>query len=216
MIDGSRKEDPMYARVAAFEGRDMSLTDKLVAKVRDRALREDAIPAAHGFLMLIDREQGTALGITLFATEKELRAAEPAFEKMASTIPEEMRGRRVSVDIYEVLMLDGGTDAKAARLSTLEGPPEQIDSGTRRVIEDILPRVRGLDGFAGVISLADRKSGMMKLLTLWTSADALAASESAAKNLRNEAAEAAGGKIAGVERYEVAVAERLAKVEATV
>jgi heme-degrading monooxygenase HmoA len=166
--------------------------------------------------MLIDREHGTALGITLFATEQELRNAEPAFEEMARTIPEEMRGRRVSVDVYEVLMLDGGTGAKAARLSTLEGPPDQIDPGTRRVIEDILPRIRSLDGFAGVISLADRKRGTTKVVTLWTSADALAASESAAKNLRSEAAEAAGGKITGVERYEVAVAERLAKVEATV
>jgi hypothetical protein len=206
----------MYARVAAFEGRDMSLSDSLVAKVRESAGREDAIPGAHGFLMLIDREQGTALGITLFATEKELRDAEPAFEKMASTIPEEMRGRRISVDIYEVLMLDGGTGAKAARLSTLEGPREQIDTGTRRVIEDILPRVQSIDGFAGVISLADRKSGMTKLITLWTSVEALTASESAATNLRSEAAKAAGGTIAGVERYEVAVAERLAKVEATV
>lgn len=206
----------MYARVASFEGRDMSLADELIGKVRDEARREDTIPGAHGFLMLVDREQGTALGITMFATEQELRDAEPAFEEMAMRIPEKMRGRRVSVDVYEVLMLDGGTGAKAARLSSLEGPAEQIDPGTRRVIEDILPRVRSLDGFAGVISLADRKSGITKLVTLWTSADALAASESAANTLRSEAAEAAGGTIAGVERYEVAVAERLAKVEATV
>jgi hypothetical protein len=206
----------MYARVASFEGRDVTLADELIAKVKDRASREDAIPGAHGFLMLVDREEGTALGITMFATEEELHDAEPAFEEMASTIPEEMRGRRVSVDVYEVLMLDGGTGAKAARLSTLEGPPEQIDPGARQVIEDILPRVSSLDGFAGVISLAHRKSGTTKIATLWTSADALAASESAANALRSEAAEAAGGTIAGVERYEVAVAERLAKVEATV
>jgi heme-degrading monooxygenase HmoA len=194
----------------------MNLADELIAKVRDRARQDDAIPGAHGSLMLVDREQGTALGITMFATEQELRAAEPAFEEMASTIPEKMRGRRVSVDVYEVLMLDGGTGAKAARLSTIKGTPEQIDSGTRRVIEDILPRVRSLDGFAGVISLADRGSGTTKIATFWTSADALAASESAADALRNEAAEAADGTITGVERYEVAVAERLARVEATV
>jgi heme-degrading monooxygenase HmoA len=206
----------MFARVAAFEGRDMTLADELIATVTDKAQREDAIPGAHGFLMLVDREKGTALGITMFATEEDLRDAEPAFEEMASTIPEGMRGRRVSVDVYEVLMLDGGTGAKAARVSTIEGPPEQIDPGARRVIDDILPRVRGLDGFSGVISLADRKSGTTKLVTLWTSAEALAASESAATTLRNEAAEAAGGTIAGVEPYEVAVAERLAKVKATV
>ena len=93
----------MYARVAAFEDRDMSLADDLIAKVRDDVRREDSIPGAHGFLMLVDREHGTALGITLFATEQELRAAEPAFEQMASTIPAEMRGRRVSVEVYEVL-----------------------------------------------------------------------------------------------------------------
>jgi hypothetical protein len=206
----------MYARVASFEGRDTTVADELIAKVTDRARREDAIPGAHGFLMLVDREEGTALGITMFATEQELRDAEPAFEEMAGTIPAAMRGRRVSVEVYEVLMLDGGTGAKAARLSTLEGPPEQIDPGAREVIEEILPRVSSLDGFAGVISLADRKRGLTKLCTLWTSADALAASEVAANSLRGEAADAADATIAGVERYEVAVAERLAKVEATV
>ena len=101
----------------------MNLAEQLSEKVRDRARHEDAIPGAHGFLMLIDREQGTALGITLFATEKEIRAAEPAFEKMASTIPEEMRGRRVSVDIYEVLMLDGGTGARQRGSRRSRGRP---------------------------------------------------------------------------------------------
>lgn len=206
----------MYARIAAFEGRDKSLADELIGKVREGASREDIIPGAQGFLMLVDRELGTALGITLFATEKDLKDAEPAFEEMAKTIPEKMRGRRISRETYEVLLLDGGTGAEAARLTTLEGPTEQIDPGTRRVIEDILPRVRSLDGYAGVISLADRKSGTTKLITLWASADALAESESAADTLRNEAAEMAGGTVAGIERYEVAVAERLAKVEATV
>jgi hypothetical protein len=206
----------MYARIASFEGRDKSLADELIGKVREDARREDIIPGAQGFLMLVDRELGTALGITLFATEQDIRAAEPAFEEMAKTIPEKMRGRRASVETYEILLLEGGTGAEAARLSTLKGPPEQIDPGTRLVIEDILPKVRSLDGFAGVISLADRTNGTTKLITLWTSADALAESESAADTLRNEAAEMAGGKVAGIERYEVAVAERLAKVKATI
>ena len=202
----------MYARVAAFENRDMTGADELIAKVRERS---DPIPGAQGLLMLIDRAKGTALGITLFGTEQAIRDAEPAFEEMAATIPAEQRGRRVSVNTYEVLLLEGGTGAKAARVSTLEGAPEQIDEGTRRAIEDVLPRVRELDGFAGVISLGDRGTGTTKLVTLWTSADALTASTEAANALRREAAESADGTIASVEQFEVAIAEIAAGVTAS-
>jgi heme-degrading monooxygenase HmoA len=194
----------MYARVAAFENRDMTGADELTAKVKER---RDVVPGAQGFLMLIDRDNGTALGITLFGTEQAIRDAEPAFEQMAETIPAEQRGRRVSVDAYEVLMLEGGTGAKAARVSTISGPPEQIDAGTRQAIEDVLPRAREMDGFVGVISLGDRATGTTKLVTLWSSADALTASAEKANALRREAADSAGGTIASVEPFEVAIAE---------
>jgi len=202
----------MYARVAAFENRDMTGADELIAKVK---VERDPIPGAQGFLMLIDRDKGTALGITLFETEQAIRDAEPAFEQMAESIPAEQRGRRISIDTYEVLMQEGGTGAKAARISTLEGAPEQIDAGTRKAIEDVFPRVRELDGFAGVISLGDRGTGTTKLVTLWTSADALTASAEAANALRREAADSADGTIASVEQFEVAIAEVPAGVTAS-
>ena len=202
----------MYARVAAFENRDMTGADELIAKVK---VERDPIPGAQGFLMLIDRDKGTALGITLFGTEQAIRDAEPAFEQMAESIPAEQRGRRISIDTYEVLMQEGGTGAKAARISTLEGAPEQIDAGTRKAIEDVFPRVRELDGFAGVISLGDRGTGTTKLVTLWTSADALTASAEAANALRREAADSADGTIASVEQFEVAIAEVPAGVTAS-
>jgi len=54
----------MYARVASFEGRDTSLTDELVKRVRDQG--PVSVPDSKGFLGLFDRERGTALGITFF------------------------------------------------------------------------------------------------------------------------------------------------------
>jgi len=202
----------MYARVAAFENRDMTGADELIAKVK---VERDPIPGAQGFLMLIDRDKGTALGITLFGTEQAIRDAEPAFEQMAESIPAEQRGRRISIDTYEVLMQEGGTGAKAARISTLEGAPEQIDAGTRKAIEDVFPRVRELDGFAGVISLGDRGTGTTKVVTLWTSADALTASAEAADAARREMADSADGTIASVEQFEVAIAEIATSVTAS-
>jgi hypothetical protein len=200
----------MYARVAAFERPDPTGVDEVIAMVKERG---DSIPGSLGRLFLLDREQGTALGITIFESEQAIRDAESAFDELAATIPDEQRGRRISVDAYEVLLLEGGSGAKAARVSTLKGSPEQIDAGTRRAIEEILPRARALEGFAGVISLGDRATGTTKLATLWTSAEALTASTEAANALRREAAEAADGKIASVEQYEVAIAEIQAGVE---
>ncbi len=93
----------MYARVATFEQRDMSRVDELMAKVRELD-RAGTVPEAEGMLMLIDRANGRAMGITLFATMEALRDAEPAFERMGDEIPEELRGRRIGVETYEVAM----------------------------------------------------------------------------------------------------------------
>ncbi len=63
-----------------------------------------------------------------------------------------------------------------------------------------------------MIGLADRTSGRVKLITLWQSADALRTTEEQADRLREQAAESGGQRVTGVERYEVAVADRLSEV----
>jgi heme-degrading monooxygenase HmoA len=201
----------MYARVASFEGRDPSLTDELIERVRDRG--PSSVPDAKGFLGLFDRDRGTSLGITFFESEEALRGSEQAFEDMAQHFPAEMRGRRTAVEIYEVTILDGsGEGARAARVSSLEGAPDRIDEGIRRTREETLSRVRALSGSKGAIGLSDRNSGRVKLITLWESADALRASEEQADRLRAEAAESGDLRIVSVDRYEVAVADRLSEV----
>jgi hypothetical protein len=68
-----------------------------------------------------------------------------------------------------------------ARVSRLEGLPEQVDE----------------------LALADRQSGKVELVTLWASEQAMHQSEEDADQLRSATARAAGGEVAGVERYEV-------------
>ena len=98
-----------------------------------------------------------------------------------------------------------------ARVSTFEGPAgtteEQIQEGTRLIREQILPAAQQLEGFMGIISLADRQSGKELTVTLWESEEALRASEEAANRLRKEAAYALQARIQLVERYEVIVSE---------
>lgn len=201
----------MYARVAAFEQPNVSMADDLINTVRERSQSaRTELPDAQALLMLIDRENARSLGITFFESEEAIRQAEPAFERMGDEIPEETRGRRISVDVYEVVRQEGGEGAKAARVSSFEGPPDQIDEGVRRAEDDVLPRARQMPGWKGYYWLADRSSGRTKLITLFESAEALGASEQQADELRRQAAESAGEKITGVERYEVALSEQLA------
>src|SRR5947208_15876990 len=130
----------MYARVARFEGRDPNLADELIRRVREQG--PGSVPDAKGFVGLFDREGGTALGITFFESEEAIRNSEQAFEDMARSFPEEMRGRRTSVESYEVTVVDGDPErAKAARVSTLEGSADTIDEGVERMRSETLPKV---------------------------------------------------------------------------
>ncbi|MBA3432580.1 MAG: hypothetical protein H0U08_00635 [Actinobacteria bacterium] len=196
----------MYARVAAFEG-DMSQIDGLITTIQDRIRSGEELPGAKRFLMLIDREAGTSLGITFFEDEEAIQAAEATFERMGDEIPEGLRGRRTSVETYEVAIDDIADDARAARVSSLEGSPGGIEKGISFIKEQIIPNASDLTGWRGILTLADRESGRAKTITFWDGPESLRASEARADELRAQAADAMGDSITGVDRYEVALQE---------
>jgi heme-degrading monooxygenase HmoA len=78
---------------------------------------------------------------------------------------------------------------------------------TREIREHVLPALRQQDGFSGFLVLVERASGKVLGLTLWESEQAMNATEEAAYWLRVFSAEAAGGMITEVERYEVIISE---------
>ena len=88
----------MYARVATFEG-DPSKVDDAIAMVRS-TVEGEAPPGLEGakMLMLIDRQSGKGLGITLFETEQAMQRGDAALDAMNPGSTE----RRMSVEFYEV------------------------------------------------------------------------------------------------------------------
>jgi heme-degrading monooxygenase HmoA len=94
-----------------------------------------------------------------------------------------------------------------ARVSTLEGSPEQIDEGLRFLREEVLPTGKEDPGFKGLIALGDRQSGKAISITLWESEETMRATEQDANQLRSAWAEGSGQEIASVERYEVGLFE---------
>jgi hypothetical protein len=88
----------MYARVATFES-DPSKVDDAIAMVRDEVDGE-VPPGLEGakMLMLVNRETGKGLGVTLFETEDAMRRGDEALNAMNPGSTE----RRVSVEFFEV------------------------------------------------------------------------------------------------------------------
>jgi len=102
MLNLPAKGGEVYARVASFEGGD---NDKLQQMNRER-MDSGQMQAPDGMkraMVLADREGNRRLFVAFFDSQEQVKAAEEGFEKMGDEIPEDVRGRRTSVDVYEVV-----------------------------------------------------------------------------------------------------------------
>jgi hypothetical protein len=94
----------VFARVTRHEGGD---TEKLRAMNEERmASGSLGLPEGCRRAMVLAGD-GHRLFVTFFDDRAAISAAESQFEAMGEQIPEEIRGRRASVDVYEVVF-DGG------------------------------------------------------------------------------------------------------------
>jgi hypothetical protein len=197
----------MWVRVATFEGAD---PEKANAILRERmASGEMKMPEGMtSALVLDDKDARKRKFLAFFDGKEAITAAEPAFEQQGDQLPEEIRGKRTTVHYYEVVIYDGDIEnAKAARVSVLEGSADAIDSSVEKSREGTLPKVRALDGNVAAIGLADRDNGRISMITLWDSADSMRVSEADGDKLREQTAEYGGQKVTHVARYEVATAQ---------
>src|SRR3712207_3070081 len=94
-----------------------------------------------------------------------------------------------------------------ARLVTIGGRREQVDEFARIGTEKVLPQLKRLDGFEGSLVLANRRSGEIVAVSPLGGGGRVPATAGPPYWLRAFGAEAAGGEVTGLERYEVVSAE---------
>ena len=89
----------MYARVAAFES-DPANVDDAIGMVRTQVESGETPAGLEGakMLMLVNRETGKGLGVTLFENEEAMRRGDEALNAMNPGGTE----RRTSVEFFEV------------------------------------------------------------------------------------------------------------------
>lgn len=97
-----------------------------------------------------------------------------------------------------------------ARITRVQAPPDRLDDIAKAFVNDALPALRALRGYAGSSLAVDRASGDGQAVTFWESREALESSEQAATGIRTETTQAGGGQVASVQRLEVALMERVA------
>ncbi len=89
----------MYARVASFEGVDMGR----MREMSESSGEMDMPEGMKGGMVFADKDSGRSMFIAFFDSPEAIEAASESFEKMGDEIPEDVRGRRTSVDVYEVV-----------------------------------------------------------------------------------------------------------------
>jgi hypothetical protein len=87
----------MYARIATFES-DPANVDDAISMVRGQVASGETPPGLEGakMLMLVNRETGKGLGVTLFESEEAMRRGDEALNAMNPGGTE----RRTSVEFY--------------------------------------------------------------------------------------------------------------------
>jgi hypothetical protein len=102
----------MFARIATFEGVDVSRANEVTAAIKEHALpliRD--LSGWSGSLTLLDPDQRKVLAISFFETKEDIQAAEPTFEQLPSRLPDELRdivaGTRRSIEVYDVRLEEG-------------------------------------------------------------------------------------------------------------
>jgi hypothetical protein len=89
----------MYARVATFQG-DPANVDKAISQVRGEVESGTVPPGLEGakMLMLVNRDTGKGIGVTLFENEEAMRRGDEALNAMNPGAGEQ----RTSVEFFEV------------------------------------------------------------------------------------------------------------------
>ena len=91
-----------------------------------------------------------------------------------------------------------------ARASAMSGDPALVDESATMLENDLYGQLEQVDGFRGVVALAQRDTGKSLIVTFWDSDEAMQASDERANQMRSAAATQVGA--AGepqVDRYEV-------------
>ena len=94
----------MFARVSTYTGASDQI-DEAIRQVRENVLpRVEQLDGYKGAYLLVDRQSGKSLSVTLWESEEAMRASEEAASSLRSEVAEALGTQMVGVERYEVAL----------------------------------------------------------------------------------------------------------------
>ena len=94
----------MFARVSTFTGTSDEL-DEAIRQVRENVLPQtEQLDGFKGAYMLVDRQNGKSLSVTLWESEEAMSASEEAADSLRSEVADALGTQMVGVERYEVAL----------------------------------------------------------------------------------------------------------------
>ena len=94
-----------------------------------------------------------------------------------------------------------------ARSTTVRAQTSNIDAGIAHIRDEVMPSLKGIDGFVGMSLLVDRESGRCIVTSSWESEQAMRASSAQVGPIRDRATAVFGGSVE-VSEWEIAILHR--------
>ena len=94
-----------------------------------------------------------------------------------------------------------------ARVTVVQASPDKIEQGIESFNSQVLPAVKGVEGYRAAFLLVERDSGKGMGITLWETEDARRRGAEAVEAAREATIKAMGGTVPPVDEYDVAAAD---------
>ena len=200
----------MYLRATRVQNPPDSI-EKGIAYFKEKVVpAAKATPGNAGAVLLVDRQTGSAVGITFWETAHALSTSEQMGMTSRTQSTAVTGGSIVNVERFEQVIQERTQPPKAGtfvRLNTVAGAPEKIDNAIKFVQKQVLPELKAQKGFRALIMNVDRMTGRSTVSTSWDTLADLEASEPKVSGLRRDTANAAGAADVKVEIFETAFVE---------
>jgi len=192
----------VFARSTTFHGRPENVDAGIRYVENEAGPMLEKIDGCRGLSFIVDRAAGQCIATSSWDDEDAMLAS----GEQLHTIRERGRdilGGSMQIDTWEIAVMHRTHHGECCRVSWLEGDLEAMTSVFRMAI---LPELEETAGFCSASLLVNRTSGIGCATTCWESRTAMGASRKAADQMRNRAADDAGGSILDVREYELAYA----------